>query len=156
MIPSCNGMMRNIQSYSVSRGYQPYPHPNSINRYPQVSSMGGSQLTDRVIQLRSLIHRTSSKWAPVRIRAWLSRSPWATAPTWAPSGRTRWVSGSMVCPRGNTFNSKNKKKKPAERAKYISIIVRKQENCQDVIWSCNILWPPWWWWQSASLGVLYL
>lgn len=29
-------MMRNIQGYSVSRGYQPYPHPNSINRYPQV------------------------------------------------------------------------------------------------------------------------
>lgn len=37
VIPSCNGMMRNIQGYSVSRGYQPYPHPNSINRYPQVS-----------------------------------------------------------------------------------------------------------------------
>lgn len=36
VIPSCNGMMRNIQGYSVSRGYQPYPHPNSINRYPQV------------------------------------------------------------------------------------------------------------------------
>lgn len=37
VIPSCNGMMRNIQGYSVSRGYQPYPHPNSINRYPQVN-----------------------------------------------------------------------------------------------------------------------
>lgn len=36
VLPSCNGMMRNIQGYSVSRGYQPYPHPNSINRYPQV------------------------------------------------------------------------------------------------------------------------
>lgn len=36
VIPSCNGMMRNIQGYSVSRGYQPYAHPNSINRYPQV------------------------------------------------------------------------------------------------------------------------
>lgn len=38
VIPSCNGMMRNIQGYSVSRGYQPYPHPNSINRYPQVNA----------------------------------------------------------------------------------------------------------------------
>lgn len=37
VLPSCNGMMRNIQGYSVSRGYQPYPHPNSINRYPQVN-----------------------------------------------------------------------------------------------------------------------
>lgn len=38
VLPSCNGMMRNIQGYSVSRGYQPYPHPNSINRYPQVTN----------------------------------------------------------------------------------------------------------------------
>lgn len=37
VIPSCNGMMRNIQGYSVSRGYQPYPHHNTMNRYPQVS-----------------------------------------------------------------------------------------------------------------------
>lgn len=29
-------MMRNIQGYSVSRGYQPYPHHNTMNRYPQV------------------------------------------------------------------------------------------------------------------------
>jgi len=36
VIPSCNGMMRNIQGYSVSRGYQPYPHHNTMNRYPQV------------------------------------------------------------------------------------------------------------------------
>ncbi|CRL08108.1 CLUMA_CG020867, isoform A [Clunio marinus] len=43
VLPSCNGMMRNIQSYSVSRGYQPYPHPNSINRYPQdLFQMGSS------------------------------------------------------------------------------------------------------------------
>ncbi|XP_019540288.1 homeobox protein unc-42 [Aedes albopictus] len=43
VIPSCNGMMRNIQGYSVSRGYQPYPHPNSINRYPQdLFQMSGS------------------------------------------------------------------------------------------------------------------
>lgn len=33
VLPGCNGMMRNIQGY---RGYQPYPHPNTINRYPQV------------------------------------------------------------------------------------------------------------------------
>ncbi|KPJ06587.1 ALX homeobox protein 1 [Papilio machaon] len=32
VLPGCNGMMRNIQGY---RGYQPYPHPNTINRYPQ-------------------------------------------------------------------------------------------------------------------------
>ncbi|XP_050344305.1 homeobox protein Hox-B1 [Nymphalis io] len=34
VLPGCNGMMRNIQGY---RGYQPYPHPNTINRYPQVT-----------------------------------------------------------------------------------------------------------------------
>lgn len=39
VIPSCNGMMRNIQGYGVSRGYQAYPHPNSINRYQQVSCL---------------------------------------------------------------------------------------------------------------------
>ncbi|XP_047997911.1 homeobox protein unc-42 [Leguminivora glycinivorella] len=42
VLPGCNGMMRNIQGY---RGYQPYPHPNTINRYPQdifsLSQMGG-------------------------------------------------------------------------------------------------------------------
>lgn len=42
VIPSCNGMMRNIQGYSVSRGYQPYPHHNTMNRYPQVSTLSPS------------------------------------------------------------------------------------------------------------------
>ncbi|CAH0387008.1 unnamed protein product [Bemisia tabaci] len=38
VLPSCNGaMMRNIYP-TASRGYQPYPHPNTINRYPQMSS----------------------------------------------------------------------------------------------------------------------
>ncbi|XP_052742094.1 homeobox protein unc-42 [Bicyclus anynana] len=36
VLPGCNGMMRNIQGY---RGYQPYPHPNTINRYPQPASI---------------------------------------------------------------------------------------------------------------------
>ncbi|KAG8238404.1 hypothetical protein J437_LFUL011599 [Ladona fulva] len=39
VIPACNGgMMRSIYPSAASRGYQPYPHPNSINtmnRYPQ-------------------------------------------------------------------------------------------------------------------------
>ncbi|KAI5700134.1 hypothetical protein M8J75_014717 [Diaphorina citri] len=38
VIPTCNGaMMRNIYP-TTSRGYQPYPHPNTINRYPQMSA----------------------------------------------------------------------------------------------------------------------
>lgn len=39
VLPACNGaaMMRNIYP-TASRGYQPYPHPNTfqMNRYPQV------------------------------------------------------------------------------------------------------------------------
>ncbi|XP_059484253.1 paired mesoderm homeobox protein 2 [Neocloeon triangulifer] len=41
VIPSCNGMMRNIYP-TATRAYQPYPHPNSINsmnsRFSQMSS----------------------------------------------------------------------------------------------------------------------
>lgn len=41
MLPTCNGaMMRNIYP-TASRGYQPYPHPNPMNRYPQVSFESG-------------------------------------------------------------------------------------------------------------------
>lgn len=37
VLPGCNGaMMRNIYP-GAARGYQPYPHPTAINRYPQVS-----------------------------------------------------------------------------------------------------------------------
>lgn len=36
VLPGCNGaMMRNIYP-GAARGYQPYPHPTAINRYPQV------------------------------------------------------------------------------------------------------------------------
>ena len=39
VLPACNGaaMMRNIYP-TATRGYQPYPHPNTfqMNRYPQV------------------------------------------------------------------------------------------------------------------------
>ncbi|CAH1181014.1 unnamed protein product [Phyllotreta striolata] len=35
VLPGCNGaMMRNIYP-GAARGYQPYPHPTAINRYPQ-------------------------------------------------------------------------------------------------------------------------
>ncbi len=68
VIPSCNGMMRNIQGYSVSRGYQPYPHPNSINRYPQVNITFSVQHI-LCISTTSFLHvffypqwLTSSKW----------------------------------------------------------------------------------------------
>jgi hypothetical protein len=38
VLPGCNGaMMRNIYP-GAARGYQPYPHPTAINRYPQVST----------------------------------------------------------------------------------------------------------------------
>ncbi|XP_049795048.1 homeobox protein unc-42-like [Schistocerca nitens] len=41
VLPACNGaMMRNIYP-TASRGYQPYPHPNTINtmnRYPQMTA----------------------------------------------------------------------------------------------------------------------
>lgn len=39
VLPGCNGaMMRNIYP-GAARGYQPYPHPTAINRYPQVKSL---------------------------------------------------------------------------------------------------------------------
>ncbi|XP_050298148.1 homeobox protein unc-42 [Anthonomus grandis grandis] len=38
VLPGCNGaMMRNIYP-GAARGYQPYPHPTAINRYPQMST----------------------------------------------------------------------------------------------------------------------
>ncbi|KAK9717616.1 hypothetical protein QE152_g23666 [Popillia japonica] len=38
VLPGCNGaMMRNIYP-GAARGYQPYPHPTAINRYPQMSA----------------------------------------------------------------------------------------------------------------------
>lgn len=73
VIPSCNGMMRNIQGYSVSRGYQPYPHHNTMNRYPQVSyrSLPLSSLLPILNSLLSALCscRICSKWAPPRTRA---------------------------------------------------------------------------------------
>ncbi|XP_055389132.1 homeobox protein unc-42 [Condylostylus longicornis] len=56
VIPSCNGMMRNIQGYSVSRGYQPYPHPNSINRYPQDLFQMGATSYPGMTQPFSMTH----------------------------------------------------------------------------------------------------
>lgn len=76
VIPSCNGMMRNIQGYSVSRGYQPYPHHNTMNRYPQVSYrfLSLSPCLYIIPLLNSLLSvlcscRICSKWAPPRTRA---------------------------------------------------------------------------------------
>ncbi|XP_056642018.1 homeobox protein unc-42 [Diorhabda sublineata] len=38
VLPGCNGaMMRNIYP-GAARGYQPYPHPTAINRYPQMGT----------------------------------------------------------------------------------------------------------------------
>ncbi|XP_068085786.1 homeobox protein unc-42 [Anabrus simplex] len=48
VIPTCNGaMMRNIYP-TASRGYQPYPHPNTINtmnRYPQMTTSSYPSMT---------------------------------------------------------------------------------------------------------------
>lgn len=66
VLPSCNGMMRNIQGYSVSRGYQPYPHPNSINRYPQDLFQMGSSAYPAMTQPFSMSH--SSNMSSVGVR----------------------------------------------------------------------------------------
>ncbi|XP_054260356.1 homeobox protein unc-42-like [Macrosteles quadrilineatus] len=45
VLPTCNGaMMRNIYP-TASRGYQPYPHPNTMNRYPQMGSSSYPSMT---------------------------------------------------------------------------------------------------------------
>lgn len=105
VIPSCNGMMRNIQGYSVSRGYQPYPHPNSINRYPQVScsffvlkKAYSCQIYHEwtvKIRLQYFIpRRTYSKWVQRLIQVWHNHFQWATRQTWVRSvfDKTLWVS----------------------------------------------------------------
>ncbi|CAO1427254.1 unnamed protein product [Diamesa hyperborea] len=66
VIPSCNGMMRNMQGYSVSRGYQPYPHPNSINRYPQDLFQMGATSYPGMTQPFSISH--SSNMGSVGVR----------------------------------------------------------------------------------------
>ncbi|XP_055700277.1 homeobox protein unc-42 [Phlebotomus papatasi] len=66
VIPSCNGMMRNIQGYSVSRGYQPYPHPNSINRYPQDLFQMGATSYPGMTQPFSMTHSTNMGSVNVR------------------------------------------------------------------------------------------
>ncbi|XP_070507754.1 homeobox protein unc-42 isoform X2 [Chironomus tepperi] len=67
VIPSaCNGMMRNIQGYSVSRSYQPYPHPNSINRYPQDLFQMGASSYPGMTQPFSMSH--SSNMSSVGVR----------------------------------------------------------------------------------------
>ncbi|XP_017464831.1 PREDICTED: muscle segmentation homeobox, partial [Rhagoletis zephyria] len=66
VIPSCNGMMRNIQGYSVSRGYQPYPHHNSINRYPQDLFQMGASSYPGMTQPFSMTHGTNMGSVGVR------------------------------------------------------------------------------------------
>ncbi|XP_055311774.1 homeobox protein unc-42 [Sitodiplosis mosellana] len=66
VIPSCNGMMRNIQGYSVSRGYQPYPHPNSINRYPQDLFQMGATSYPGMTQPFSMGHTSNMSSVGVR------------------------------------------------------------------------------------------
>lgn len=102
VIPSCNGMMRNIQGYSVSRGYQPYPHPNSINRYPQVSWLEQTQVNLFLIPKSMLkiiqhfiIHcRTFFKWVQHLIRVWHNRFQWDTRQIWVRLvfDKIQWVS----------------------------------------------------------------
>ncbi|KAL9884639.1 uncharacterized protein ACN427_011401 [Glossina fuscipes fuscipes] len=63
VIPSCNGMMRNIQ---YSRGYQPYPHHNSINRYPQDLFQMGASSYPGMTQPFSMAHGTNMGSVGVR------------------------------------------------------------------------------------------
>uniref|UniRef100_A0A1A9WFR1 Homeobox domain-containing protein n=1 Tax=Glossina brevipalpis TaxID=37001 RepID=A0A1A9WFR1_9MUSC len=63
VIPSCNGMMRNIQ---YSRGYQPYPHHNSINRYPQDLFQMGASSYPGMTQPFSMAHSTNMGSVGVR------------------------------------------------------------------------------------------
>ncbi|KAM8720903.1 hypothetical protein ACLKA7_006877 [Drosophila subpalustris] len=66
VIPSCNGMMRNIQGYSVSRGYQPYPHHNTMNRYPQDLFQMGASSYPGMTQPFSMAHSTNMGSVGVR------------------------------------------------------------------------------------------
>ncbi|EDW06105.2 uncharacterized protein Dmoj_GI16434 [Drosophila mojavensis] len=66
VIPSCNGMMRNIQGYSVSRGYQPYPHHNTMNRYPQDLFQMGASSYPGMTQPFSMAHGTNMGSVGVR------------------------------------------------------------------------------------------
>lgn len=105
--------MRNIQGYSVSRGYQPYPHPNSINRYPQVSKYfvcwffphnlnslfiqrARTYLTHlcQLFLILNSINRIFFKWAPPLIQRCLNLSQCRIVQIWVPSvcGKIQWVS----------------------------------------------------------------
>ncbi|CAB0003311.1 unnamed protein product [Nesidiocoris tenuis] len=45
VLPACNGaMMRNIYP-GATRGYQPYHHPNPMNRYPQMTTASYPSMT---------------------------------------------------------------------------------------------------------------
>lgn len=41
-------MMRNIYP-GAARGYQPYPHPSAINRYPQVRCISFALILDFIL-----------------------------------------------------------------------------------------------------------
>ncbi|KAI9590365.1 hypothetical protein GQX74_008533 [Glossina fuscipes] len=57
-------MMRNIQ---YSRGYQPYPHHNSINRYPQDLFQMGASSYPGMTQPFSMAHGTNMGSVGVRM-----------------------------------------------------------------------------------------
>ncbi|XP_044730518.1 homeobox protein unc-42 isoform X1 [Chrysoperla carnea] len=64
VLPGCNGaMMRNIYP-GATRGYQPYPHPNAINRYPQM----GTSSYPSMSQPFSMTHGASNMSAVTGMR----------------------------------------------------------------------------------------
>ncbi|CAH1391218.1 unnamed protein product [Nezara viridula] len=59
VLPTCNGaMMRNIYP-TATRGYQPYPHPNTINRYPQMSAASYPSMSQPFSMSHSATNMTS-------------------------------------------------------------------------------------------------
>lgn len=96
VIPSCNGMMRNIQGYGVSRSYQPYPHPNSINRYPQVSRRVQKLekiLIEILVEIKNILFRIYSRWELLHTLAWHNHFQWGTHRIWVQLGfdKIPWV-----------------------------------------------------------------
>ena len=121
VLPACNGaaMMRNIYP-TTSRGYQPYPHPNTfqMNRYPQVTNKQTLGLTIALCNTNRYwfcsccfccccsIYRIWLKWTTVLLpptRQWLrSLSASRLIPHLTcrlPSAKTQWVCNKQTRPK---------------------------------------------------------
>lgn len=66
VLPTCNGaMMRNIYP-GGSRGYQPYHHPNAMNRYPQVSSANIMFSPYQSVKMKLKFEISNRRYTPIR------------------------------------------------------------------------------------------